>query len=233
MEYIMETENGLKAALEAVVEERRYQDQKWPNGNDLSIGEELYLMQMHLRDAGDAWASETPPETEALDILRKVVAMGVRCMENNGVVFRDEPIKKKVHYIDVEGDVDMDKLVEAVRAYSDNQEIHNLSSAFDMDYDDVVDSVSSFDARDDVYAAIDTERDFQDKETAKSSRPDMIDDFDISAGLSAMKVNLDKAFDIWYHDSEPYADTMDILRKIAGICVKMGERYGMPYRESV
>jgi hypothetical protein len=63
----------------------------------------------------------------------------------------------------------------------------------------------------------------------------MIEDFDIRAALTAIRVNLRKAEEAWYVDNPTteYQPTMEYLRKIAGICVNQGEKYGMPDRESV
>jgi hypothetical protein len=83
-----------------------------------------------------------------------------------------------------------------------------------------------------VLEAIQTERDYQDRETAKPDRPDMID-MGIADILLAMQINLDKACEVWYYDSEPYQDTMEFVRKITALGVKAGETYGMPHRESV
>lgn len=84
--------------------------------------------------------------------------------------------------------------------------------------------------RKDVYKAFDSERNYQDQQSANSERPDMIEDFTITHGLQAIDVNLQKAKGVWYADSDPYSQIMNYLRKIGAICVKMGERYDMPFR---
>lgn len=84
--------------------------------------------------------------------------------------------------------------------------------------------------RDEVYDAIDSERDFQDEMTAKESRPDMIDDFHTGDALTAIDYNLTKAKEAWYKGSVPHPDTMEYLRKICAIAVKLGETHGMPKR---
>lgn len=83
-----------------------------------------------------------------------------------------------------------------------------------------------------VLEAIIGEREFQAAQTARPDRPDMVEDFDIAKALNAIRVNLRKAEDAWYKDNPEasYQDTMEFLRKIAGICVSQGERYGMPER---
>ena len=86
--------------------------------------------------------------------------------------------------------------------------------------------------RKNVYKAIDTERAYQEEMTNSSDRPDMISEFNISTALLAMDVTMDKAKEIWYNDNpiDKYQDTMELLRKIAGMAVQMGEKYGMPNR---
>lgn len=88
--------------------------------------------------------------------------------------------------------------------------------------------------RKEVYKAIDSERDYQNRETENPQRPDMIEDFNMGTAMQALNVLMRKADDIWYTESPEnnYEGTMDILRKVAGVCVKMGEKYGMPERKN-
>ena len=81
-----------------------------------------------------------------------------------------------------------------------------------------------------VYYALDTEREFQDRQTADPSRPDMVESMSMGDILSAMQVNLDKARFTWYRDTDPYGPTMTFLRKVAALAVKAGEQFGMPER---
>lgn len=87
--------------------------------------------------------------------------------------------------------------------------------------------------RKDVYKALDTEREYQEDMTKADFRPDMIEDFDISTALLAIEVTLDRAKHTWYDDTPQaaYQETMEHLRKIGGMVVQMGEKYGMPDRE--
>jgi hypothetical protein len=52
--------------------------------------------------------------------------------------------------------------------------------------------------------------------------------------MQALNVLMRKAGDIWYTESPEnnYQGTMDILRKVAGVCVQMGEKHGMPVRKT-
>ncbi len=79
----MERENVYKI----IDNEREYQDEKWPKQR--SVAEELLIMQTFLDKARTSYASALG-EGVALDQIRKVVAIGVRCMENhsNGVIRR-------------------------------------------------------------------------------------------------------------------------------------------------
>lgn len=86
--------------------------------------------------------------------------------------------------------------------------------------------------RSEVYAAIDSERSYQNAMTASKSRPDMIDDMQIGSMILAMEKCLNDAKSVWYYDSLPYHDTMEHLRKVAGLIVKAGEMHSMPHRET-
>jgi hypothetical protein len=55
---------------------------------NLSVGDHILAMEENLQRARVAWYSGSSPHHAALDFLRKVTALGVRCMENNGVVHR-------------------------------------------------------------------------------------------------------------------------------------------------
>jgi hypothetical protein len=86
--------------------------------------------------------------------------------------------------------------------------------------------------REKVYEAFDSEREYQDKETENPERSDMVENFTLGQALLAMKVNLDKAISIWYADNpeENFSNTMEYVRKVGGLCTKMGEKLGMPKR---
>jgi hypothetical protein len=75
--------------LSALHDERVYQNRKWGtvNTHPHEVGGYLTLMRKLLRDAEDAWQSNRG-DALALDELRKVVAVGVACFEQHGVVPR-------------------------------------------------------------------------------------------------------------------------------------------------
>lgn len=81
-----------------------------------------------------------------------------------------------------------------------------------------------------VYAAIDSERDYQDKMSADPTRPDMNENMSTGDIISAIQHNLNKACNYWYSTSNPHEEAMNYIRKIAALCVKAGEKNGMPSR---
>lgn len=72
-----------------ITDERVYQDRKWgtidEHGHE--VGSYLTLMRKLLRDAEDAYQNQRG-DIGALDEMRKVVAVGVACMEQHGPVGR-------------------------------------------------------------------------------------------------------------------------------------------------
>ena len=80
-----------------------------------------------------------------------------------------------------------------------------------------------------VLQAIKTERLFQDLAVADPSNPVMID-LQMGSTLAAIQLNLNKALAAWYSDSQPYPATMNLLRKVAALCIQAGEKWGMPPR---
>ncbi len=80
-----------------------------------------------------------------------------------------------------------------------------------------------------VFRAIDTERDFQEIMKIKDSSH-VVEDFPLSSAVSAIRYNLDKMNESWYKEKAPYEESMEYMRKIAAICVQMGEKYEMKER---
>lgn len=70
----------------AVDEERKFQDQKWGTLTESphEVGSWLIIMRQLLNDAEQAYSSQRE-DIHALDEIRKVVAVGVACMEQHGV----------------------------------------------------------------------------------------------------------------------------------------------------
>ena len=75
--------------LTALHDERVYQNRKWGTIADHphEVGGYLTLMRKLLRDAEDAWQSQRG-DIGALDELRKVIAVGIACLEQHGAVPR-------------------------------------------------------------------------------------------------------------------------------------------------
>jgi len=63
---------------ELINKERDYQDRRHPK--DASIPAELVMMQIYLTFALNDWAWKE----DARHQIRKVVALGIRCLENHG-----------------------------------------------------------------------------------------------------------------------------------------------------
>jgi hypothetical protein len=82
----MTTRNEVYAAIDS---EREYQNKWSANGrsDDHEIETWLVYMDTYLRKAKDE-ASKTPDKSEALNMIRKVTALGVVCMEQHGAPHR-------------------------------------------------------------------------------------------------------------------------------------------------
>lgn len=83
--------------------------------------------------------------------------------------------------------------------------------------------------REQVYGAISSEREYQEKMKEVDSSH-VVEDFPLAAGMEAIRYNLDLANQHWYAEKAPYEGAMQYIRKIAAICVQMGEKYGMEER---
>ena len=84
--------------LAAVIGERSFQDRKWGSVSQHphEVGGYLTIMRKLMSDAEAAWASSRGDEG-ALDELRKVVAVGVACMEQHGVPSRLTSIEPAIN----------------------------------------------------------------------------------------------------------------------------------------
>ena len=70
--------------------ERNHQNSLPPDrtdGHTHTVGEELVLLQVYLRRALDAWV-DNPGDNAALNEIRKIAAISVRCIENHGAPSR-------------------------------------------------------------------------------------------------------------------------------------------------
>lgn len=66
-----------------IEQERAYQDKNWGNDYDPSTSEELTMLRHYLNEADTAWTCNYG-DAVALNQLRKVVAIAVRCLQNHG-----------------------------------------------------------------------------------------------------------------------------------------------------
>lgn len=80
--------------FEIINEERNYQDDKWGdiNVHPHEVGAWILIMESLLSDARKAWQSKSG-DIDALIEIRKVVATGIACMEQHGVLSRKEVAK--------------------------------------------------------------------------------------------------------------------------------------------
>lgn len=80
----------------AIQSERVYQDEKWGtiDNHHHEVGAWITIMDACLHRAKQAYASQRGDEG-AMDEIRQVVAVGVACMEQNGIVYRES--KQKHH----------------------------------------------------------------------------------------------------------------------------------------
>lgn len=51
------------------------------------VGEHLTMLRVYINRADQAWTDNSGVEA-SLDVIRKIAAIAVHCMEDNGVVFR-------------------------------------------------------------------------------------------------------------------------------------------------
>lgn len=83
----------------AIDSERDYQDRKWgtPAEHPHEVGGYLTLMDVHLQRAKAAWACANN-DNEALEALRKVLAIGVACAEQHGIPGRSksQPVSERM-----------------------------------------------------------------------------------------------------------------------------------------
>jgi hypothetical protein len=88
-----------QSVFEAIASERDYQDRKWgtPAEHPHEVGGYLTLMDVHLQRAKAAWAGANS-DTEALESLRKVLAVGVACAEQHGIRGRSasQPVSQRM-----------------------------------------------------------------------------------------------------------------------------------------
>lgn len=80
----------LEQTLDAVKQERQYQDLKWgstPSEGRHTVGEYLGFFRHYLGEAERQMATQSEPHAteEALHTVRKLAGLAVACMQDNGV----------------------------------------------------------------------------------------------------------------------------------------------------
>jgi hypothetical protein len=81
-----------------------------------------------------------------------------------------------------------------------------------------------------VYRVVEDERQYQEEQKSKSESH-VVEDFPLGSALTAIRKLLKDAEEDWYHSTKPHENSMDSIRKIAAICIQMGELNGMPKRK--
>lgn len=85
---------------EVISGERAYQDKqaaKWNNKGFPTLEAEILMMSKYMRDVQEAW-TDNSDNSVPKDLLRKVVAMGIRVFENHGVPSRYGERSKTLKY---------------------------------------------------------------------------------------------------------------------------------------
>ncbi len=78
--------------IKAIEGERAYQRELNQNDANMSIEAELLLLEEYVLKARQTWTGTfgDAKETATRDAIRKIAGIAVRCMENHGVVMREE-----------------------------------------------------------------------------------------------------------------------------------------------
>ena len=86
-------------------------------------------------------------------------------------------------------------------------------------------------SREQVYAAIDTERDYQDRTWRDQEIPEINNRLTIGEFILLLEEYAAKARAAWAVEPKPEVNALDIMRKCAGIAVNCMEQHGAPKRE--
>lgn len=84
--------------------------------------------------------------------------------------------------------------------------------------------------RQEAYSVVDSERDYQDYMEAKGDNH-VVPNQHAGDRLLAIKHNLDLAIMEWYMERAPFQDTMDYVRKIAALSIRLIEEHGCGKRK--
>lgn len=72
-----------KDVYKLIDDERRFQEAKWQHRPTLPVADELLIMRTYINKAMNSYVGVVG-EKVAVDQVRKVIATGVRCLENHG-----------------------------------------------------------------------------------------------------------------------------------------------------
>lgn len=85
-------------------------------------------------------------------------------------------------------------------------------------------------SRCEVYAAVDSERDYQDRQWPQDSMPGNPNPLTIGEQILLAEEYLARARAEWAKEKKPELRALHIIRKVAGICVNCMEQHGAPRR---
>jgi len=83
--------------------------------------------------------------------------------------------------------------------------------------------------REEVYAIIDSERDYQDA-MEKVVNSHVVPNQNTGDRLLSIQYNLNKAINSWYSEIKPFEETMEYVRKMGALCVRLMEENGAKKR---
>jgi hypothetical protein len=75
-----------RKVYELIDGERKYQDSLPPSrtdGEQRSVGDYLTMLRSYMGKADAAW-TDNPGDEQALDVVRKIASIAIRCMEDHG-----------------------------------------------------------------------------------------------------------------------------------------------------
>jgi hypothetical protein len=84
--------------------------------------------------------------------------------------------------------------------------------------------------REEVYAAIDTEREYQMDVWPEGNLPNADNPLNIGECILLLDEYVSKARLAWTQEHKPETEALDIMRKCAGIAVNCMEQHGAPHR---
>lgn len=196
--------------------EREYQEKRWPDHTH-GVAEYLSYMHDYLQEAihvdarVDAYSVSHEPAKAA---MRKFAALGVACMEQNGLMFRTSRWRYyRGDALTLEPPDNQDPNVEMTRALPEKFVGRHLTFRPGCE----------FLRRCHIYEAINEERGHQDKIWGDTWRP-------FSMELTMLRALMRDADWDWTHEDGD-CSALDTLRKIVAVAVRCMENNGAPKRE--